>query len=123
MTRLYKFKEHPLMGKYSLVECRIVIPYDTIEVQYVVMGNSSYLSLFLFLYISNTTKKRVNKDFRIYKPIQITANTECEFRSILTSNHFITLITHTRTPSPLSHHIQFTHLHCRSIFYKCVDPF
>ena len=33
------FSSHPLMGKYSLVELRMVIPYDTIEGQYVVTGN------------------------------------------------------------------------------------
>ena len=39
MTRSYKRKEHPLMGKYSLVERRIVLPYDTIVGQNVVTGN------------------------------------------------------------------------------------
>ena len=39
------------MGEYSLVERRMVIPYDNIEEQYVVMGDLSCLSLFLFLSI------------------------------------------------------------------------
>ena len=51
MTRSYKCKENPLMGKYSLVEPHMVIPYDTIEEKYLVTGNLSCLSLFLFLYI------------------------------------------------------------------------
>ena len=51
MTRSYKRKEHPLMGKYSLVELRMVLPYDTIEGKNVVTGNLSFLSLFLFLSI------------------------------------------------------------------------
>ena len=51
MTQSYKRKEHPLMGKYSLVERRMVLPYDTIEEQYVVTGNLSCLSIFLFLSI------------------------------------------------------------------------
>ena len=51
MTQLYKQKEHTLMGKYSLVEHRMVLPYDTIEGENVVTGNSSCLSLFLFLSI------------------------------------------------------------------------
>ena len=39
------------MGKYSLVERRMVIPYDAIEVQYLVTGNLSCLSqLFYCLY-------------------------------------------------------------------------
>ena len=36
------------MENYSLVEHRMVIPYDTIEEQYIVTGNLSCLSLFLF---------------------------------------------------------------------------
>ena len=51
ITRSYKHKEHPLMGKYSLVERRMVLPYDIIEGQYVVKGYLSCLSLFLFLSI------------------------------------------------------------------------
>ena len=51
MKRSYKCKEHPFMGKYSLVERRMVIPYDTIEGKNVVTGNLSCLSLFLFLEI------------------------------------------------------------------------
>ena len=47
MTRSYKRKEHPLMGKYSLVEHCMVIPYDTNEVQNVLTGSLSCLSLFL----------------------------------------------------------------------------
>ena len=39
------------MEKYSLVEHRMVIPYDNIEEQYVVMEYLSCLSLFLFLSI------------------------------------------------------------------------
>ena len=49
MTQSYKHKEHPLMGNYSLVERRMVLPYDTIEGQNVVAGDLSCLSLFLFL--------------------------------------------------------------------------
>ena len=62
------------MGKYSLVERRMVIPYDTIEGKYVVAGNLSYLSLLLLLSIWKTTKKSVNTDLCIYKPVRITAN-------------------------------------------------
>ena len=51
MTRLYKCKEHPLMGKYSLVELHMLIPYNTIEGQYVVTGDLSCLSLLFFLFI------------------------------------------------------------------------
>ena len=39
------------MGKYSLVELRMVIPYDTVEEECVVTDNLSCMSLFLFLYI------------------------------------------------------------------------
>ena len=39
------------MRKYSLVERCMVIPYDTIEEQYVVTGNLSRLSPFLLLLI------------------------------------------------------------------------
>ena len=67
------------MGNYSLVERRTIIPYDTIEEQYVVTGNLSYLLLFLFLYIQKTAKKGVNTDFRLYKPVKIAANTKREF--------------------------------------------
>ena len=31
MTRSYKRKEHPLMGKYSLVERHVVLQYNNIE--------------------------------------------------------------------------------------------
>ena len=86
MTRSYKCKEHPLMGKYSLVEHRMVIPYDTIEEQYVVTVNLSCLSLFLFLSIKNTTKKSVNIYFCLYNPVQIMANTKCEFNKPLGSD-------------------------------------
>ena len=51
MTQSYKCKDHPLMGKYSLVERHMVIPYDTIEERYVLTGNLSCLSLFLLLSI------------------------------------------------------------------------
>ena len=51
MTRSYKCREHPLMRKYSLVKRHMVIPYNTIEVQYVVTGYLTCLSLFLFLSI------------------------------------------------------------------------
>ena len=51
MTQSYKYKEHPLMGEYSLVERRMVIPYDNIEGKNVVTGNLTCLSLFLFLSI------------------------------------------------------------------------
>ena len=67
------------MGKYSLVESRMVIPYDTIEVKYLVKVDLSFMSLFLFLSIKNTTKKRVDTYFRIYKPVQITGKTKREF--------------------------------------------
>ena len=60
MTKLYECKEHPLMGKYSLVEHRMMIPYDTIEGKNLKTGNLSYLSTFLFLSIQKTTKKSVN---------------------------------------------------------------
>ena len=39
------------MGDYSRVERRMVIPYDTIEGQYVVTGDLSCLSLLFFLFI------------------------------------------------------------------------
>ena len=67
------------MGKYSLVERRMVIPYDTTEGKYLVTENLSCLSIFLLLYIQKTTNKRVNTDFRLYKPVPITANTKREF--------------------------------------------
>ena len=51
MTRSYKRKEHPFMGKYSIVERRMVLPYDNIEGQNIVTGDLSCLSLFLFLSI------------------------------------------------------------------------
>ena len=54
MTRSYKFKEHPFMEKYSLAERHMLIPYNTIEEQYLVMGNLSCLSLFLlFIYLED----------------------------------------------------------------------
>ena len=40
-----------MMVNYSLVEQRMVIPYDAIEGQYVVTGNVSSLSLLLLLSI------------------------------------------------------------------------
>ena len=43
MTQSYKRKEHTLMGKYSLVERHMVLPYDTIEGQNIVKGNLSHL--------------------------------------------------------------------------------
>ena len=39
------------MGKYSLIERRMVIQYETTEGKYVVTGNLFFLSLFLFLSI------------------------------------------------------------------------
>ena len=51
MTWLYKCKEDPLMGKYSLVEHCMVMTYDTFEEQYVVTGNLFCLTLLLFFYI------------------------------------------------------------------------
>ena len=66
------------MGKYSLVEFHMIIPYNTIEGKYVVMGYFSCLLLILFLFISKTTKKRVNTDFRIIKPVKTTADTKRE---------------------------------------------
>ena len=39
------------MGKYSLVERRVVIPYDTIEEKYVVTVDLSCLSLLFYLSI------------------------------------------------------------------------
>ena len=67
------------MGKYSLLEHHMVIPYGTIEEKYLVTGNLSCLSLFLFLSTKKTNKKSVNTDFRLYKPVQITENTKREF--------------------------------------------
>ena len=64
------------MGKYSLVERHMLIPYNTIEGQYVVTGDLSCLSLFLFLSIQNNSKKRVNKYVCIYKTVLIMANTK-----------------------------------------------
>ena len=57
----------------------MVILYDTIKGKYVVIGHLSYLSLSLLLSIYQTTNKIFNTDFRIYKPVQITENTKCEF--------------------------------------------
>ena len=74
------------MGNYSLVEHHVVIPYDTIEEQYVVTVNLSCLSLFLFLSIKNTTKKSVNIYFCLYNLVQIMANTKCEFNKPLGSD-------------------------------------
>ena len=51
MKLSYKRKEHPFIGKCSLVERRKVLPYDTIEGKNVVTRNLSFLSLFLFLSI------------------------------------------------------------------------
>ena len=51
MTRSYKRKEHPLMGKCSFVERHMVLPYNAIEGKNVVTGNLSCLSLFLLLSI------------------------------------------------------------------------
>ena len=84
------------MGKYSLVERRMVLPYDIIEGQNVVMGNLSCLSLFLFLYILRTTKKSVNTNFCLYKPLRITANTKCEF-----NRHYNRNWSHTSYPFSL----------------------
>ena len=39
------------MGKYSLIERRMVTPYDNIEGQNVATGNLSCLSVFLILSI------------------------------------------------------------------------
>ena len=71
------------MGNYSLVEVRMVIPYNNIEEQYVVTVNLSCLSLFLFLSIKNTTKKSVNIYFCLYNPVRVMANTKCEFNKPL----------------------------------------
>ena len=49
ITRLYKCKEHLLIGKYSLVKRHMVILYDTIEEKYAVTRNLSCLLLFLLL--------------------------------------------------------------------------
>ena len=67
------------MGKYSLIEYCMVILYDTIEEKYVATGNSSCVSLFLFLSILKNTKKSVNTYFRLYKPVWIMVNTKREF--------------------------------------------
>ena len=78
------------MGKYSLMEPRMVIPYYNIEEKYAVTGNLSCLSLFLFLSISNNTKKSVNTNFCLYKPVLITANTKREFNRVhIKENCFI----------------------------------
>ena len=61
------------MGKYSLVERCMVIPYNTIEGKYCSGRGFMLYANFLIIIHLNTTKKRVNKDFHIYKPIQITA--------------------------------------------------
>ena len=67
------------MGKYSLIEHRMVILDDTIEGQNLLTGNLSCLSTFLFLFILKTTKKSVNIDFRLCKTVKITAYTNFEF--------------------------------------------
>ena len=69
------------MRKYSLLERRMVIPYDTIEGQNVVTGNLSCLSHFLFLSIYMTTKKSNSTDLCLYKPVRITAHTNCELNN------------------------------------------
>ena len=48
ITQLYKSMEYSLMGKYSLIELYMVIPYNNIKVQYVVTADLSCMSLFLF---------------------------------------------------------------------------
>ena len=57
----------------------MVILYNTIELQYVVTGDLSYLSHLLFLYILKSTKKSVKTYFRLYKPVQFTENTKRKF--------------------------------------------
>ena len=59
----------------------MVIPYDTIEEKYLVTGDLSCLSTLFLLSIEKNTKKSVNKDFLIYKPVRITANTKREFNT------------------------------------------
>ena len=58
---------HSLKGKYSLVGFCTLILNNVIGRRYVVMVNLSCLPLFLLLYIQNTTKKKVYKDFRYHK--------------------------------------------------------
>ena len=50
ITRSYKCKEHPLMGKYSLIELSMLILYNTIEEKCVGTVNLSCMSLFLLLF-------------------------------------------------------------------------
>ena len=45
MTRSYKYKEHLLIGNYSLVERLMVILYNNIEGKYVVISHLSRLSI------------------------------------------------------------------------------
>ena len=79
MTRSYKCKKHPFMEKCLIIERRMLLLHNNIEGQYVVTGNLSFLSIFFFLSISKSTKKSVNIDFRLYKPVRITANKIREF--------------------------------------------
>ena len=76
---ILQMSEYYLDGKYSIVECRMLILYDAIEGWYVVTGSLYHLSLFLFLSIQNTTNKKVYTDFRLYKPVQIMATKKREF--------------------------------------------
>ena len=73
------------MEKYSLEERCMLLPYDRIERKNVVRGDLSYLSLFLFFYIKNTNKKSINTDFRLCKPVRITAHTNRKFNNMFVS--------------------------------------
>ena len=70
------------MGKYSPVERRMVILYDTIEGKYVVTGNLSCLSLFLS-YLSKRLLRRELIHMSVFiSSVQIMANTKCELNQI-----------------------------------------
>ena len=97
MKQLYKCKEHLLIGNYSLVEIRMVIPYDTIEGKNIVTDNLSCLSLFMLLYIKTTTKKSFNTYFRLYKPVRMTAHTNRKFNNKCMTKHAFYFYSHFRT--------------------------
>ena len=63
------------------------------------MENLSFLSLFLLLTIQKTTKKSVNTDFRLFKPVQITAHTNREFNQMHLEARTLVLVWMDMTPS------------------------
>ena len=65
MTISYECKEHTLIRKYSLVQHRMVIPFNTIEEQYKVTGNLSCLS-FSCSYLSKRLIRRVVIHFSVF---------------------------------------------------------